>query len=80
MLAPQEIAVLSSDELWRARNEIYARRGYIFQSDRGKKYARSLGSAYRPIYADENAVLSAMNGIERSNIERISSFERSLGR
>lgn len=80
ILGESELRQLGTEDLWRARNEIYARRGYIFQSDRGKKFARSLGSAYRPIYADEDAVLSAMNGIERSNIERIRRFEKSLGR
>lgn len=80
VLQEYELRQLSGEELWRARNEIYARRGYIFQSDRGKKFARTLGSAYRPVFADENAVLSAMNQIERSNIERIKSFETDAAR
>ena len=76
LLRESELQGLSQDQLWRARNEIFARRGYIFQSDRGKALARSLDSAYSPVSSVQNAVISAMNPVERANIERISSFEK----
>ena len=34
-LTGQDLAPLNKSQLWRARNEIYARRGYIFKSPRG---------------------------------------------
>jgi hypothetical protein len=32
----QEAASMSCDELWQARNEIYARRGYCFKTERAR--------------------------------------------
>ncbi|MGC9968100.1 MAG: YARHG domain-containing protein [Syntrophobacteraceae bacterium] len=69
-LTVAELAGLSSDELWIARNEIYARRGFIFSTARGKAYAQSLGSAYFP--RTENP---RFNKFEQKNIHMIQSFE-----
>jgi uncharacterized caspase-like protein len=75
LLSIQELSSLSSDDLWRARNEIYARKGYIFQTERGKSFAASLGSNYRPISPSEDAILQSMNSLERSNISLIKQLE-----
>jgi len=79
LLEESELQRLNQDELWRARNEIFARRGYIFQSNRGKALARSLGAAYNPVSSAQTAIISAMNPVERANIERISRFETTSG-
>jgi len=69
-LTPGELAALSPDELWIARNEIYARRGYIFNTARGKAYARSLGDAYMPLTKNPR-----FNRLEQKNIQLIQQFE-----
>ena len=43
-----ELAGADPDLLWRARNEIFARRGFIFGTPEGKALAVSLGDEYRP--------------------------------
>ncbi|MCG6534398.1 MAG: caspase family protein, partial [Syntrophales bacterium LBB04] len=48
-LTETDLRGLSLDQLWVARNEIFARNGFIFKTDKGRDYVRSLGSAYSPI-------------------------------
>src|SRR5262249_51639942 len=43
-LSATELSNLNSDDLWRARNEIFARRGLKFTSQRGTDLVRSLGN------------------------------------
>jgi TIR domain/YARHG domain len=64
----QDVYGLSKDILWRARNEIYARHGFIFSSVRGQQFTESLGKHYQPVDRIESRVLSKMNDIERDNI------------
>jgi hypothetical protein len=70
-LTESDLRDLSIDDLWVARNEIYARRGFIFKTNKGKAYARSLGNAYRPI-TDK----PLFNIFEQKNISTIQSFEQ----
>jgi hypothetical protein len=70
-LTESDLAGLSPDELWTARNEIYARRGFIFKTEKGKQYARSLGSAYRPTTESPK-----FNRFEQKNIDFIQSFQK----
>lgn len=74
-IKPSALRVRSAEQLWRARNEIYARHGYIFQSARGRAFTRLLGNAYRPVTGDSGRVESQFNEIENYNIELIRSFE-----
>ena len=74
-LSPSELRVRSAEQLWRARNEIYARHGYIFKSDRGKAYTRSLGRNYQPREASSGKVEARFNDVEDYNIALIISFE-----
>jgi YARHG domain len=73
-----ELAILNRDQLWRARNEIFARRGLIFSTDRGRAFAMSLGSSYRGLDADQNRVFAEMNEFEKKNIRLIQEVESSL--
>jgi hypothetical protein len=74
LLSDDELSNLAADELWRARNEIFARRGYIFGSDRGKQLAASLGNLYQPVGGiDEISPL--LNETEKANIEAIRRYE-----
>jgi hypothetical protein len=75
LLVKEELAQLTADNLWRARNEIFARKGFIFQTARGKAFAASLGSAYSPLSADQEEIRSRMNATEKANIKMIQVLE-----
>lgn len=70
-----EVRSLSKDQRWKARNEIFARNGYIFSSDRGKKFAKSMGPLYVPVTNDMDEIYKRLNKIERDNVHLIKSFE-----
>lgn len=74
-LSPREVNQLSIDDLWRARNEIFARRGLIFQTEKGKRLAKSLGVQYKPVSSNQQTITESMNVIERRNISLIESAE-----
>jgi hypothetical protein len=75
LLSAQELASLSPDDLWRARNELFARRGFIFKSDKGKALVASLGVNYSPVSPDQDVILAKMNPIEKSNLKAIKKYE-----
>ncbi len=77
LLTREDLSGLDVDGLWRARNEIYARKGYIFGVARGKKLAESLGSAYTPVTSDQNAISASFNPVEKANIDLIAEVETS---
>jgi hypothetical protein len=74
-LSRAELARLGKDDLWRARNEIYARNGLIFSSERGRAFARSLGGVYRGTDPDQVRVFERMNAVEQYNVELIKALE-----
>ena len=74
-LTRNELSGLSATQLWQARNEIYARRGYIFTKPEGKALARSLGAEYSPRTANADAVESSFNAVEEANVKLIKSLE-----
>jgi hypothetical protein len=76
LLANQELASLSPDDLWRARNELFARRGFIFKSDKGKALVAALGATYSPISPDQDFILAKMNPTEKANLKAIKQFEK----
>jgi|GEM_PF-3599357 len=78
-LTDQDLSFLDKEKLWRARNEIFARRGYRFQSDKGKAYAASLGAAYRGTVADAGQVYRSFNEYEKYNVELIKQYEQGKG-
>ena len=75
-LSPNELAGLSADQLWLARNEIYARNGYRFSSPKGIAFARSLGSYYHGVDPDDDRVFNHMNPFEKANVTLIKSIEQ----
>jgi len=75
ILTAQELGVLSQEDLWRARNELFARRGYIFKTAKGKALAASLGNAYSPLSTDQDTILVQMNPVEKANVKAIQQFE-----
>ncbi len=74
-LGRNELAGLNADELWQARNEIYARNGLIFSTPKGKAFATALGATYRGLDSDQDRVFNRMNKIEQANVELIKSLE-----
>jgi hypothetical protein len=74
-LQPSELEFLSAEDLWTARNEIFARNGLIFQTNRGKNLGRKIGEAYFPKNSDQQEVFAGMNPVEQDNIKLIQFFE-----
>ena len=75
-LSATDLSSLSSADLWRARNEIFARKGYKFSTPRGIAFAQTLGNDYRAVDDDQGRVFNNMNQYERANVTLIRSIER----
>ena len=75
-LSQADLQGLSRDQLWKARNELYVRRGYMFSSAKGKGFAQSFGSNYQPTTSDSEAILNSFNQFEQANLALIQSMER----
>ena len=75
-LSATDLSSLSSADLWRARNEIFARKGYKFSRPRGIAFAQTLGNYYRGVDDDQDHVFHNMNQYERANVTLIQSIER----
>ena len=70
-LSAAELSSLSSDDLWRARDEIFARNGYKFKTARGIAFARTLGNYYHGVDGNEEHVFNNMNQYEKANVTLI---------
>ncbi|MEM6279127.1 MAG: YARHG domain-containing protein, partial [Verrucomicrobiota bacterium] len=66
---------LAPETLWRARNEIYLRRGFYFTSPQGQSFARQFGPYYQPRTPSVQAVQSTMSPVEVANLQLIHAFE-----
>lgn len=77
-LTAKELNGYSKDMLWRARNEIYARRGFIFHTDRGRRLAQSLGPQYSGMDSNETRVYDRMNNIEQANVGLLLELENTV--
>lgn len=75
-LTKAQVRSLSSYQLGIARNEIYARHGYIFQLDTFKRYFESQ-NWYVPRYSSQNSI--SLNSIESYNVDLIKSEEDRRG-
>jgi pSer/pThr/pTyr-binding forkhead associated (FHA) protein len=75
-LSATDLSSLSSADLWRARNEIFARKGYKFSTPRGIAFAQTLGNYYRSVDNDQGRVFSNMNQYERANVTLIRAIEK----
>src|SRR5882757_1229082 len=70
-LSATDLSSLSSADLWRARNEIFARKNYKFSTPRGIAFAQTLGDYYRGVDDDQGRVFNSMNQYERANVTLI---------
>ena len=76
ILSDAELSPLSANTLWQARNEIFARRGYIFSSDRATDFVNSIPqSYYRGVTRDMGDISPQFNQFENRNIESIRVYE-----
>jgi pSer/pThr/pTyr-binding forkhead associated (FHA) protein len=75
-LSATDLSSLSSADLWRARNEIFARKGYKFSTPRGIAFAQTLGNYYRGVNDDQGRVFNNMNQYERANVTLIRAIEK----
>jgi TIR domain/YARHG domain len=75
-LSQTELMGLSVEQLWRARNEIYARNGYRFSSPKGLAFAQSLGGNYHGVDPNDDRVFGRMNAFEQANVTLIKSIEQ----
>lgn len=74
LLTEAEVRNLDQETLWRAKNEMYARKGYIFSTPRGKAYTASLGDAYVGCTTDQAAISASFNPTERKNLALLVRF------
>ncbi|MBO6509001.1 MAG: YARHG domain-containing protein [Roseibium sp.] len=69
-LYDNELSVLTCQDLWVARNEIYDRRGYCFKTRRGQAFFSNQGCW-------TNA--AQLSRLENQNVARIKAWERRFG-
>ncbi len=75
-LMASEVHRLPNEILWRARNEIYLRHGYIFSTERGRRFAQDFAGYYRPVTTSVDTIKSHLNEAEIHNLRLIASFEQ----
>ncbi len=75
LLTDADLSGLSADELRLMRNEIFARRGYIF-NDPGLRDYFQAQSWYRPLSRDD----VKLSALEQANVAKIRAFEQDVGK
>ncbi len=65
----EQLLALDAKALWQARNEIFARKGYIFKSPRAATFFGNL-----PYYSGHKKQVT-LNQVEKTNVELIQRFE-----
>jgi hypothetical protein len=73
-LGPADLGGYGPAELRIMRNEVYARHGYIFQSDDLRDYFGAM-PWYQPQTADADTVWQRMSDLERANVQAIKDAE-----
>ncbi len=74
-LSWDELDLLTRSDIEYARNEIYARRGYVFKEQRFKNYFNN-----KTWYVPNSGFHEGMfNSVEKANIEAIVSYEKTMG-
>ena len=76
-LSRQDITGLSKDQLWKARNEVYARHGRMFDNTDLQQYF-SAKSWYYGAIAPEDFDESVLNQYEKANIDLIKTYEEDM--
>jgi hypothetical protein len=71
----EEVRGLPPGILWRARNEIYVRQGFIFPNPEGQRFAAEFGHRYRPVTASVEEIQARLNPFEIANLRLIADYE-----
>lgn len=71
----EEVRGLPPGVLWRARNEIYLRHGFIFPNPEGQRFAAEFGSRYRPVTGSVEMIQARLNPFEIANLRLIADYE-----
>ncbi len=74
LISRSELYGMSEHEVCIARNEIYARHGYIFQTEKYNAYFKNFSW-----YVPRTTTLPTLNDIEDQNVKLISSYENEQG-
>jgi S1-C subfamily serine protease len=72
----EEVEPLNREGLWRARNEIYLRHGYVFPHEEGRRFAAEFGGLYQPRTDSTEAVQARLSPVEVANLRLIADYER----
>ena len=75
LITEADLAGMDQQQVALARNEIYARHGYVFKTDKWSSYFNAR-SWYTPNY---NYSESLLTDVERANIDTIVKYEKSMG-
>jgi len=75
-LTHYDLKDLTPEELWKARNEIFAKHGYIFKTKKGKQYAQSLSGNYKGRISDASEIFNSFNRFEKYNVNKIKEYEK----
>lgn len=78
-ISTADLRGLSQDTVAAIRNEIYARHGYAFTTERWQDYFAGKTWYYRDSTCDETTVRARLSSIERANISTIVAYEESKG-
>ena len=73
-LTEQDLEGMDKNTLALARNEIYARRGYIFKEEPFKQYFNGK-DWYKPVYNQQGDVWNLFSQIEKENVQFIKNHE-----
>lgn len=71
----EEVRGLPPGVLWRARNEIYVRHGYLFPNPEGQRFAAEFGPHYRPATSSVEEIQARLNPCEIANLRLIADYE-----
>ncbi len=74
-LSVTEVHALPREGLWRARNEIYVRHGFIFPTAEGRRFAAQFGPRYRPATRSVEEVQRRLSPVEVANLRLIAGHE-----
>ena len=77
-ITERQLDRLSRDEVRLILNEIYARHGYVFQTDVYRNYFMNK-TWYYPRYSENSQVEGLFNAIEKANTETIVEYEKRNG-
>lgn len=78
-ISSSDLSGLGQDTVAAIRNEIYARHGYAFTTERWKNYFSAKSWYVRDESCTESTVTSRLNSIEKANVNTIVAYEESMG-